>query len=262
MSPVSAPPDDIAVAIGDDGVAVVELRRPPANFVDVELLARLADVYEVLDQEHECRVILLCSEGKHFCAGAQIDPDSDEPLPRLGAAGLYEAAVRLFSAQTPVVVAIQGAAIGAGLGLACSADFRVAAPEARFAANFARLGFHHGFGLTVTLPLIVGHQNALNLLFTGRRVAGTEAVAIGLCDVLAPSEQLRQEAHDLASQIAQAAPLAVRAIRETMRNGLADQFRAATVREGEEQTRLRETADFAEGIRATAERREPRFVGA
>jgi|SRR5580704_4510650 2-(1,2-epoxy-1,2-dihydrophenyl)acetyl-CoA isomerase len=258
---MSSPHDDIDVQIGENWVAVVELRRPPANFVDVEFLARLADIYQSLDDHQGVRAVLLCSQGKHFCAGAQIDPDSDEPLPRLGAAGLYESAARLVSARKPVVVAIQGAAIGAGLGLACSADFRVATAQSRLAANFAKLGFHHGFGLTVTLPRIVGQQKALDLLYTGRRIAGNEAAAIGLCDHLAEPDKLRLHAHNLAGEIARSAPLAVQAIRETMRSGLVEQFRAATIREGEEQTRLRDTADFAEGIRAAAERREPRFVG-
>jgi enoyl-CoA hydratase/carnithine racemase len=146
--------------------------------------------------------------------------------------------------------------------LACAADFRVATPDARFAANFARLGFHHGFGLTVTLPRIVGQQRTLDLLYTGRRVTGTEAAEIGLCDRLVEPEQLRVEARGLAAEIAQSAPLAVRAIRLTMRRQLAAEFKDATLHEGEEQTRLRQTADFEEGIRAAAERREPRFIGA
>ena len=75
--------------------------------------------------------------------------------------------MRLDDTALPVVAAVQGAAIGGGLGLALSADFRVAAPAARFAANFARLGFHHGFGLRVSLPAIVGQQNALRMLYTG-----------------------------------------------------------------------------------------------
>jgi enoyl-CoA hydratase/carnithine racemase len=251
----------IDVTIGEDHVAVVELRRPPANFVDIGLLAHLADIYDSLDDDPACRVILLCSEGKHFCAGAQIDPNSDEPLPRLSAGGLYESALRLISAQTPVVAAIQGAAVGAGMGLACAADFRVAASEARFVANFARLGFHHGFGLSATLPRIVGQQGTLDLLYTGRRVTGTEAAAMGLCDRLVPLGELRQEASRMAAEIALSAPLAVRAIRNTMRRQLVSEFKEATIHEGEEQTRLRETADFAEGIRATAERREPLFTG-
>ena len=77
-------------------------------------------------------------------------------------------AARLVGSLTPVVAAIQGAAIGAGFGLACLADFRVGCPETRLAANFARLGYHHILGLSVTLPALVGQQTALDLLYTGR----------------------------------------------------------------------------------------------
>jgi 2-(1,2-epoxy-1,2-dihydrophenyl)acetyl-CoA isomerase len=177
-------------------------------------------------------------------------------------ARLYDNAVRMFAARIPVVAAVQGAAIGGGLGVALSADFRVASPESRFAANFARLGFHHGFGLTVTLPLVVGHQAALDMLYTGRRVKGEEAHAIGLADRLVEAERLRDEAHTLAAEIAGSAPLAVRSIRHTMRGYLAGAVRDATQRERTEQERLAVTADFQEGVRAVAERRDPDFRGA
>jgi 2-(1,2-epoxy-1,2-dihydrophenyl)acetyl-CoA isomerase len=252
---------DLSVVLGDDFVAQVEIRRPPSNFFDVPLLRRLADIYDLLDADPRCRAIVLCSEGKHFCAGAQFDPDTDGALPKGGAAGLYTEAVRLFASRTPVVAAIQGAAIGGGLGLACSADLRVAAPEARFSANFARLGFHHGFGLTITLPMIVGSSSALDLLYTGRRVTGEEAHAMGLSDRIVPIEKVRSVAHDLAGEIAASGPLAVQAIRQTMRGHLAGAVTAATHHESEEQARLRATTDFAEGIRASAERRPPVFEG-
>ena len=99
---------------------------------------------------------MLCSAGRHFCAGANFADAGDSGVP-----ALYAHAVRLFSASTPVVAAVQGGAIGGGLGLALSADFRVASPSSRFAANFARLGIHHGFGITVTLPATVGMQASL-----------------------------------------------------------------------------------------------------
>src|SRR5262249_55740632 len=161
-----------------------------------------ANAFEALDADKACRVILLCSDGKHFCAGAEIDPSSDEPLPRLSAGGLYESAARIFAAHKPFVAAVQGAAVGAGLGLACAADFRIAAPEARFCANFSQLGFHHGFGLSVTLPLIAGHTNALDILYTGRRVTGEQALAMGLCSELVPVEEVRARARRLAAEVA------------------------------------------------------------
>jgi 2-(1,2-epoxy-1,2-dihydrophenyl)acetyl-CoA isomerase len=253
---------DVTVSIGDDLVATAEIGRPPDNFFDSDLITALADAYFWLDERDDCRAIVLCSAGKHFCAGADLAGRSRQQNPVDGGVStLYQQATRLFDAKLPVVAAVQGAAIGGGLGLACSADFRVASPQARFAANFARLGFHQGFGLSVTLPDIVGQQRALELLYTGRRIGGEEAARIGLADRLAEPDELRPAARALAAEIAGSAPLAVRSIRETMRGDLAGRVRAATDHEGAEQNRLRQTADFAEGVRASAERRAPRFEG-
>jgi enoyl-CoA hydratase/carnithine racemase len=242
-------------------VATVEIHRPPNNFFDVGLIRSLAEAYETLDEDvARCRAIVLCSEGKHFCAGADF---SGRGAGEGGPGALYAEALRRIQAQTPVVAAIGGAAVGGGLGLACSADFRVVSPSSRLTANFSRLGFHQGFALTVTLPRIVGEQRAAELLYTGRRIDGTAAAEMGLADRLAGDGDgaVRAAALELAVEIAAAAPLAVRSIRATMRRGLADAVAAATAHEEAEQARLRATADWAEGVRASAERREPRFLG-
>lgn len=246
-------------------VATVEIRRPPNNFFDVGLIRSLAEAYESLDADPAaCRAIVLCSEGKHFCAGADFTPRRGAGGGGPGSTGdLYAEALRLFRAGTPVVAAVQGAAVGGGLGLACSADFRVVSPASRLTANFARLGFHQGFGLSVTLPRIVGAQRATELLYTGRRIDGAVAATIGLADRLVDGGEgaVRAAATELAVEIASAAPLAVRSIRSTMRAGLADAVAAATAREDQEQDWLRRTADWSEGVQASAERREPRFEG-
>jgi len=253
--------DGISVSLENDHVATVTISRPPDNFFDLDLLSNLADVFEALDATPACRVIILRGEGRHFCAGARFDPDAGDLITQAGEHGnpLYAHAIRLAECALPVVAVIQGAAIGGGLGLALVADFRVAAPEARFAANFARLGLHQGFGISATLPAVVGQQRALDLLYTGRRVSGAEALEIGLCDRLVPMAQLLAEAHRLATDIATSAPLAVRAIRATLRGGLAERMRTATQREHRAQRELRQTRDFAEGVRAYAERRSPFF---
>ena len=251
---------DVEVGLGDDYVAWAEICRPPNNFFDRRLIECLCDAFEGLDAESGCRAIVLTSQGRHFCAGADFASKAD-PEEETSARHLYDEAVRLFSTRTPVVAAVQGAAIGGGLGLALMPDFRVATPEARFSANFARLGFHHGFGLSVTLPRLVGQQAAAELLYTGRRVKGDEAHALGLCDRLVPPDQLRTEAHELAKEIAGSAPLAVESIRETLRGDLADQIRTATNREKAEQDRLTKTEDWREGTRAMSERRPPEFKG-
>lgn len=253
----------VTVHLGDDHVATIELCRPPNNFFSMAVIGGIADVLSDLDADPRCRAAVLRSQGKHFCAGADFSSQSDGDGQTAGytTEELYAAAVRIFRAQTPMVAAVQGAAIGGGLGLALAADFRLAAPEARFSANFARLGFHQGFGLSVTLPRLVGPQAAAELLYTGRRVNGEEAVGLGLADRLVSLDDLAEEAHAMAREIAISAPLAIRSIRSTLRGDLADRVEAATIHEAAEQQRLRATADFAEGTRAMAERREPRFTG-
>src|SRR5690606_10933700 len=128
-------------------------------------------------------------------------------------------------------------------------DFRVTCPEARFSANFSRLGFHPGFGLTHTLPALIGQQKAHLMFYTGRRVPGEEAQAWGLADLLVPQDQVLARAQELAREIASSAPLAIQSIRETVRIGLADRVQAATDRELGEQEWLLKTADAKEGIR-------------
>ena len=251
---------DVSVELGPDHVATVELCRPPNNFFDHALIASLADALEALDAEPECRAVLLCADGKHFCAGANF---GDRERGTDGPAGrhLYDEAVRLFETRKPIVAAVQGAAIGGGLGLALFPDFRVAAPESRWSANFARLGFHHGFGLSVTLPALVGSQAAQDLLYTGRRVDGEQALALGLCDRLVPIADLRGAARHWAAEMAASAPLAVESIRRTLRGDLARRVRDATTHERIEQERLQRTADFKEGVAAMAARRPPDFSG-
>ena len=258
---------DIAVEeIGN--VALVEIRRPPNNFFDVALIQEIAGAFEALDGETDCRAIVLASQGKAFCAGANFGStdkadgeraaklDQDEAI-----LNLYREGNRLFRTRKPIIAAVHGAAVGGGLGLAMMADFRVTCPEARFSANFTRLGFHPGFGLTVTLPAAVGASKAALMFYTSRRFTGEEAFAMGLADVLVPLAEVRAAAMKLAAEIAENSPLGLVATRKTVRGDLADRVMQATQRELAEQTWLRKTADVQEGVKATAERRVPNFTG-
>lgn len=257
---------DVTVDLNSkDHVATVEIHRPPHNFFDDALIRNIADAFEALEANPACRALLLAAEGKSFCAGANFQSRPEQnPLNQQQTSGsnpLYLEAVRLYRAKKPVVAAIQGPAIGGGLGLALVADFRVAAPEARFAANFVKIGIHPGFGLTFALPRLIGQQRAALLMLSGRRVDGETAVAWGLADQLSTLDKLRSDAYALAAEIAENAPLAVVSTRATLRDKLADQIEAQTRHELKEQTWLMKTDDHREGVKAVAERRPGVFSG-
>jgi len=249
-------------------VGIIEIQRPPLNFFDISLINQIADALEEFDRDIEIRASVLAAQGKAFCAGANFgDPARQEaeerartdPASNLPINHLYVQAVRIFRNKKPIVAAVHGAAIGGGMGLAVAADFRVTCPEARFAANFTKLGFHPGFGLTATLPELVGKNNAELIFYTSRRVTGEDAYRMGLANQCVPQDQVRAVALKLAQEIAECSPLGLVSTRATMRAGLADRVLAATNHELVEQTKLRATEDFQEGVKATAERRVANF---
>lgn len=253
---------DVEVTLADY-VAIAEIQRPPNNFFDTALIQSIAAAFEALDKENDCRAIVLGAQGRHFCAGANFHTGQAERDLRNVESGnpLYNQAVRLFACKKPVVGAIQGAAIGGGFGLALMPDFRVICPETRFSANFTKLGFHPGFGLTYTLPRLIGEQRANLMFYTGRRIGGEEAYAWGMGEVLTDQSNVRNAALQLAKEIAESAPLAVQSVRATMRGHLAAAIKQATDHEFKEQHWLQKTEDHKEGIKAVAERRPGNFVG-
>ena len=190
------------------------------TFFDNSLINQIADAFEAFDRDINIRAYVLCSQGKSFCAGADF---ANRPQTGSAESGkhLYREATRLFRSKKPSIAAVQGAAIGGGLGLALMPDFRVACPEARFAANFTRLGFHPGFSLTFVLPHLIGQQKANLMFYTGRRIGGSRR-SNGAGRRAGAARRVRKEAMELANEIAESSPLAVLSTRETMRRGFAD----------------------------------------
>jgi enoyl-CoA hydratase/carnithine racemase len=261
---ISADDQHIDVGVEFNGhVAILEIRRPAHNYFDQSLIARLADELERLDKDKRCRAIVLAAQGKSFCAGTDhsLTKANATDAAQQPARHIYHDAIRLFRTQTPLVAAVHGAATGGGLGLALSADFRVTCPSARFWPNFSLLGLHAGFGLTLTLPRLVGAQRAAQMLYSGRRIGGQEAATLGLADILVADEEVRARAVSFAEEIASAAPLSVRSMRESMRCGFADAVEVAMENERREQSWQREKQDYVEGTQAMRERRSPQFAG-
>lgn len=249
---------DLATRL-DGHIGVIEIKRPPFNYFDAALVAEVLAALRVLDDRPACRAVVLCAEGKAFCAGANFSPQGGG-LDGSKAAAIYEGAIGLFQTRKPIVVAVQGPAVGGGLGVSLIGDFRVACPQTRFHANFAQLGLHCGFGISVTLPRVVGEQRAARMLLSGWKVDGKTALEIGLADRLAADPgAVRDVAMQVAGEIAACAPAAVQDMRASLRRGLADAVRDATARELAHQVAHMKTADFAEGIKASLERRKPTF---
>jgi enoyl-CoA hydratase/carnithine racemase len=240
-------------------IAMLVFSRPPSNFFDIALIRSIGDALEHVDAQPELRAVVLASEGKSFCAGANFGGGKGGGS---GPGTLYAEALRIFATRKPIVAAVQGAAIGGGMGLAMAADFRVVSPETRLAANFVKIGIHPGFGLTHTLPRAVGPQIAASLFYSGRRIDGAEAVRLGVADILTAEESVRDRALTTAREIAENAPLAVEATRQTLRAGLVEAIRRQTDIEAQEQSVLFATADFREGVQSVNERRPGRWVRA
>lgn len=245
-------------------VGEIRFSAPPHNFASSLLLCALADAVDAMDADPETRCILLTAQGKTFCGGADLA--GSEAVQ--GAEGMneialfYENAARIMRRRKPMIAAVQGAAIGAGLGLALAADFRIASPLARFSANFVKLGFHPGFAITHMLPRAIGERKAAWMMLSGNRVKAEEALEWGLVDRLATTENLAAEALAMAGEIACNAPLALLSIRATLTGEMARHVVEAMRHEHAQQTMLKGTADYAEGVAAVFERREARFTGA
>lgn len=245
----------------DGHVAIVELNRPPHNFFDVDMIARIADELDLLQGDKTCRAVLLQAGGSAFCAGADFSRRDGAAAPRSASRinPIYLEALRIFSFGKPIVAAIEGPAVGGGLGLALTADFRVSCAEARFSANFNRLGFHPGFALSYTLPALIGKQMAAWMLYTGTRVDGARARELGLVDFLVPRAEVRGAALALARELATSSPRALQSTRQTLRGDALGHIRNAISRESAEQAIQFAGPDLAEGVKAMAERRPPVF---
>jgi enoyl-CoA hydratase/carnithine racemase len=248
----------------DDDIGIVTLHQPPHNLLTAPLLTELADALHGLTGR--ARVAVLASDGRSFCAGANFR-STDAPDPSAGGGfeaqtgAFYAQAARIFESPVPVVAAVQGAAIGAGFGLALACDVRVVGAGAWFQANFVRLGIHPGFALSTVLPAVIGPARATELFLTGRRLGADEALSIGLASRAVPAGEETAAAVEMAAAIAAGAPLAVASTRATLRRGLGAAARAAMRHELAEQTALAGTADAIEGVSAVLAGRPPLFVG-
>ena len=247
-------------------VGVITMRRPDnRNSMTSELLDAFAFAAAAARDDREARCVIVTGTGRCFSAGAdfksQIQRADEARRPHERSFAMYEPFLSILEIEVPVIAALNGHAIGGGFGLALVCDIRVAAAEAKYGANFARLGLSPGMSISYLLPRLVGASTAAELLLTGRLISGQEAAQIGLVSRAVATGEVAVVAQKLADAIAANAPVAVRMTKALLRDGLDWRPREAARREAFAQADTVATDDAQEGIAALLEKREPRFSG-
>src|SRR6059058_2543834 len=237
-----------------DGVAVLIMNRPDRlNALNNELTTALNDALGRIAADESVRVVVLTGAGRAFCAGGDLaligkgretgQTQSLEPLLRAG----MQAVLKMRIMPQPVIAAVNGAAAGAGMNIALAADIRIAAEEATFGQNFAKVGLFPDYGGTYFLPQLVGPSKAAELFYTGEMIDAKTAHRLGLVNQVVPAAQLETAVKTLAQKIAQGPSLPIRAVKKALFASEEKELARALDNEVREQIRCYLSDDGNEG---------------
>jgi len=250
----------------DAHIGTITLDRPDnRNSMTPELLDAFAAASAEARADTALRCLIVTGTGASFCAGADfksvVQRDGDTRAPHERSYAMYEPFLSLLDIAVPVIGALNGHAIGGGFGLCLCCDLRIGAADAKYGANFARLGLGPGMAISFLLPRLIGAARASELLYTARLVDGHEAAALGILNAAVPAAEVLPAARALAATIAGNAPVAVRATKAGIRRTLAQEARDAARAEAVLQAESLMTDDAREGIAALLGKRPPDFKG-
>ena len=267
-SPQPAPAPSVLLEARHDGVATLVMNRPNRlNALDTKLVTTLNDALGRLAKDGSVRVVVLTGAGRAFCAGGDLaligqvrTIGATRDLELLLASGT-QAVLTMRSMPQPVIAAVNGAAAGAGMNLALAADIRIAAEEAMFGQNFAKVGLFPDFGGTYFLPQLVGPAKSAELFYAGEMIDAKTALQLGIVNRVVPATGLEAEVNSLARKIAEGPALPIRAVKKTLFASESEKLALALRQEVEEQIRCYLSQDCSEGISAFFEKRPPQFRG-
>ena len=248
-----------------DGIAQITLNDPDSLNAMSEGMADefRALVASIAKDPVRPRVIILTGAGRAFSAGGDLEmlkrkttlsKSENEKL----MLKFYESFLSILDLDIPLIAAINGHAIGAGLCVACACDIRIAASGAKLGFTFVKLGLHPGMGATYFLPDVLGAAAARELMLTGRVVEAAEAERLGLVSKTVPGDQVLNHAGEIAAEIASNGPLAVAQLVRSLRSPAQD-LKSALAREALCQSENYKSAEFLEGVQAAIEKRKARF---
>jgi enoyl-CoA hydratase len=252
----------------DSAIAVVTLNRPEAlNALTTPMMRQLRDTLAALDGDATCRAVVLAGAGRAFCAGLDLKSEMPGEAAAMDGMALQELfaslPLQLRRIRQPVIAAVNGVAVGAGMALSLAADIRVASSTARFLIGAVKIGLTAGeCGISYHLPRIIGAGRAFEIMLTGREVLAPEAQAAGLVSQVVEPDALRDAALAMARAVIANSPFASKHTKQVMWQNLdAPSLEAAVQLENHAQVVALMTRDFAEAKQAFAEKRPPKFSG-
>jgi enoyl-CoA hydratase len=253
-------------------VAVVTLNRPDArNAINPEVAVRLADAWEEVKRNDQVRVAVLTGTGSAFCAGADLGqlipmmsgtrkPENEWDERVMKEPGLTSRALlRNFDTEKPVIAAINGHAIAGGMEIVQGTDIRVAVPAAKFGVQEVKWAIFPAGGSTVRLPVQMPYAKAMELLLTGDLISADEALALGFLNYV--TDDIMGKAMEIAGKIAANGPIAVKAIRQSVKECLGKPEQDALKIESRISGPVFQTEDAKEGPKAFMEKRKPSYQG-
>ena len=249
-------------------VATITLNRPEGmNALTVEAKTALLEAVTSVASDSSVRAVVLTGTGRAFCVGQDLREhaallEAGDPAPLSTVREHYNPVVTLIAAMPkPVIAAVNGTAAGAGLGLACACDFRIAAAGSRFTTAFAGIGLTADSGLSWTLPRLVGSGRAAALLLLAEPFTTEQALEMGLVNAVVPAEQVLPAALELATRLAAGPTAAYACIKESLSHAADATLVEALAKEDELQTRAGATADHQSAVQSFLAKQLPVFAG-
>ncbi len=266
----------VLVEVDEDvAVGTITLNRPARrNALNHEMIPALDQAISDLAETESVRAIVLTGAGESFCSGVDTNelaggdfPGPHSPGPggadalRRGFEQSHRIILSLFNIEKPVIAAIRGPAVGAGLDLACACDLRIAAPGARFSAAYIKVGLFPGYGGVWFYPRLFGIAKAAEMMLTGDFLSADDALNAGFLNKVVPADELLSESSSLAARIAGGPPIATRLAKTMMHRSLGVDLASALQFSAAAEAITLSSADHAEGMAAAREKRSPDYRG-
>ena len=261
-------PEDAVLVRRHDGVATLVLNRPEKlNAINDNLIEGLMNALDSVERDREIRVAVITGSGRGFCAGGDIEHMIELKTGFHSAAfrGFLEAGHalvrKLRTLPKPVVASVNGPAAGGGVSLVLACDLCIASEQATFTQASIKLGLHPDWGVSFTLPRLVGMGRALEMFWLSEPVRAEEAKRLGVINFLVPHESLADETAELAARLAAAPPLPMALMKQAFYERIHTELERVMDHELQAQMKCFASEDFSEGLRAFSEKREPKFKG-